>query len=246
MAHSLQGAAPPHGKARLRELAVFPTFKLTLGYNFDFAGREWRISDGRSLADEISGLREALQQSPDDLDRILRLAYLLERNEQTNESRLCDQKAEQLCRKRIAVRPQDGLLLVELGEALNRLDKTAEAESVLRKSTLISSNDWRSWASLGFFLESQSYQMLVPQDSHSHAGPSPDLLEAVRDYRPSLDALKTSEEHSHEAARCFGRAVALGNQQPEFWLEHAGYAFTAGWRPRRSRSQPCSKQPFPT
>jgi tetratricopeptide (TPR) repeat protein len=231
MAHSLQGAAPLHGKERLRELAVFPVLNLTLQLDFNFSGRQWRISDGRSLADEIAGMRDELKSRPDDIERILRLSYLLRQNDQTDEAKLCDQKAEELCRKRIALKPQDGLLLVELGEALGA-DKQAEAESVLRKSVLVSSNDWRCWSSLGCFLEAKSYQLLGPEHPAHYSSPSPETLQKMLDYRPSSDALKTSEELSREAARCLERAAALGGRDREMWLQHAGYAFIAYWRDR--------------
>lgn len=221
----LFGDTPPKGKERLRELAVFPVFNLNFTLNFNPSPSQWRISDGSSLSEEISGLRGELKQQPNDIDRLLHLAFLLSLNTQTNEERVVYQQVEALCRKAVAAKPQDGLLLVKLGEALWGLEKVEETESVLRKSVLISSNDWQSWTILGVFLEGESCKLLVPTNSPVlHASTSLEQMKELLEYRPAAEALKKSEVLNREAARCIERATALGSQKLEFWLQRSQYA----------------------
>jgi len=105
---SLHASAPPHGNDRLRELAVFPEMNLTFNFGLNFQGNKWVFSENANLPDEISRLREELKQQPDDIKQLLRLGDLLDSNGETNESQSCYQKAEKLCRNKVAVNPQDG------------------------------------------------------------------------------------------------------------------------------------------
>jgi hypothetical protein len=116
-------AAPPRGDARLRELVVFPVIDLSFNFGLNFQGNEWVVSKNVDLPSEISRLREELKQQPNDIKRLLRLGNMLDSNGQTNESQSCCQKAEQLCRNKIAVHPQDGLILTDLGEMLGWVGK---------------------------------------------------------------------------------------------------------------------------
>jgi tetratricopeptide (TPR) repeat protein len=227
----VQGAASAHGKEALRELAVFPTYTLSIQYGFNFTGREWRIDDGHSLADEISALRVELKSDPGDIDRVLHLAYLLSQGNQTNDGLQIAQQAEDLCRKHLDATPQDGVLLVQLGEALGDQGKGDEAESMLRRSVLVASNDWRPWSSLGIYLESKSIRYLLPDtDDLAGAGSWSKVIELVLNFQPTAENLRTSEEIHREAGQCLQRAVKLGGKDPEMWIEHAGGEITGGFQ----------------
>ena len=227
----LEGATTEHGKEALRELAVFPTFTLTIAYGFNFAGREWWINDGHSLADKISAQRSELRDAPEDIDRNLRLAYLLSQNNETNEEAQFAKRAEELCRKRLDAKPRDGMALVQLGEALDRQGSGDEAESVLRRSVQVASNDWRTWSSLGTFLTDKSIHPLLPgADQMAGANNLAAVIEHVLTFQPTADDLGTSEEISREARECLQRAVELGGQDPEMWIEQAGGDISAEFR----------------
>jgi tetratricopeptide (TPR) repeat protein len=226
-----RGAAPTHGKEALRELAVFPTYALTIAYGFNFNGREWRIDDGHSLAEEISALRTELKSDPGDIDRVLHLAYLLSLDNQTNDGLQIAQQAEDLCRKHLDATPQDGVLLVQLGEALGDQGKGDEAESMLRRSVLVASNDWRPWSSLGIYLEGKSIRYLLPDTNDlAGAGSLSRVIERVLTFQPTGENLRTSEEIHREAGRCLQRAVKLGGKDPEMWIEYAGGEITRGFQ----------------
>jgi len=221
----VNAAAPPHGKARLRELAVFPKLNLTFGWGFDFQGGTLNYTDNNAdPLEEIARLRQELKQQPDNIQRFLQLGGLLDQNNETNESQICYQKAEQLCRNRLTVNPRDGLILSDLGQALLALNKKDEAESVSRRATLISSNEWKCWVCLGQILENRSIEQLFPQKSVASifalANSAPQKL---LNYRPPPSALERAEASSSEAAKCFDRAVAAAPKEADVFVCRAGY-----------------------
>jgi tetratricopeptide (TPR) repeat protein len=225
-------AAPPRGDARLRELVVFPEMNLSFNFGLSFQGNEWVVSKNVDLPSEISCLREELKQQPNDIKRLLRLGNLLDSNGQTNESQSCYQKIEQFCRNKASVNPQDGLNLTDLGEALWQLDKNEEAESAYRKATLVSSNEWRCWVRRGNFLANEYFVLLFPRNLRDQVFPSASQMpsQKVLDFRPSPDALKTSEARCDEASRCFDRAMALAPKEPEVFFQRAGYMSISNWQ----------------
>ncbi|HSY19682.1 MAG TPA: hypothetical protein VK815_15170 [Candidatus Acidoferrales bacterium] len=221
---AVQAAAPPRGDDRLRELVVFPEMNLNFNFGMSPEGIQWVINENVNLTEKISQLREEAKQQPGDIKRILNLAYALDKNDETNESQACYQKAEQLCRKKLATSPQDGLTMIDLGAALQGLIKKEEAESVYRRATLVSSNEWRCWASLGNYL-AEDYGSLFANEPRGQ-----EIFQALMSsqedsgYRPPAEALKQLEAKANEAARCYERAVALAPGEPELYLQRAGYA----------------------
>ena len=220
--------APRRGKERLRELALYPAMNLSVQFQYNFNGLELWIADGLGLPDEIARQQEELRKQPDDIQGSLRLAFLLNKNDLTNDAEIYWRKSEQLCRTRLETQPKNGLLLSYLGEALGSLDKNDEAMVSYRQAVLVSSNEWKCWAALGLELETRSQNLLLPENASFQIGlPIP---QAVLDFHPSLDALKASEEKDREASRCFERAVALGKKESEVFALHAEYTRISNWR----------------
>ncbi len=220
----------PRGADRLRELVVFPKMSVTFDFGMGSQGNDWAVNKNVDLPGEISRLRGELKQQPDDIKQLLQLGILLDSNDQTNEAQSYYRKAEQLCRDKAAVNPQNGLNLTDLGEALRQLDKHDEAESVYRKATLVSSNEWRCWVELGNFLASEHYFLLFPKNLRSQIVPTHAPSQGVLDYRPSADALAKSEAFCNEASRCFDRAMALAPKEPEVFFQRAGYMSVSNWQ----------------
>jgi len=243
MAHTALGDSPPHGKERLRELAVFPSFQLSVSYEIKSAWDDMWIGGAQELAVEIRGIRGALKREPGDIDGILHLAYLSGLNNQTDDERSGNQDAERLCRRRLETTPENGWSLAQLGRALDHLGKNNEAESVLRRSVLVSSNDWRCHAILGNFLEASSCAALMPPESRNTSGPQRNQIEMMLDYKPSPEAHARCEELHREAARYMNQAVALGQSDPELWLARARFSRQSGQRDFLFRRQYDATQP---
>jgi len=182
------------------------------------------------LPSAIGKQREELKHQPDDVKQLLHLAYLLDCNNETNESLSCYQKAEQLCRNKVAANPQDSLSLIALGETLDALGKEAEAESSFRKATLVSSNEWRCWVSLGNFLPNEYFFSMFPTNFWSQIVPGQPLSQEILDYRPSAEALKKAEAARDEASRCFDQAMVIAPKEPEVFFQRAGYMSSSNWQ----------------
>lgn len=216
-------AAPQQGKQRLRELAVFPTLNLRIDFNWNCDGLLWRISRGSSLQDEIADLQSDLKRQPDDVTKLLQAGYRLDLDGQTNESAACYKKAQQLSRRHVESAPQEALSLINLGTALAELDQIAEAEGALRKSVLVSSNQWQCWAALAGFLDQQSFSALLPEPMRSQINILSLPSQEVLDYKPTPEAIKNGEALRREAAQCMDRAMALATNEPEAFIQHAWF-----------------------
>lgn len=219
--------APQRGSDRLRELVVLPTINLSFYIGMDFQINQWVIHENEDLLEKITRLRDEVNRHPDDIDLLLRLGNALDQNGQTNESKTCFLVAEKLCRKRIAARPQDGSSMTKLGVALNELGRVDEAEHALRNATLIASNDWRCWTSLGNFLGNKPVQMF-PESLRRRFSFSQAPRE-ILDYRPSGEMLVSAETSCNEASRCFDRAVTLAPKAPAMFIQRAGYLSMSNW-----------------
>ena len=227
---SLQAAAPTHGKARLRELAVFPSLNLTFQWGFSFQGGTLILTDNTGPSEKIAELRKKLKQQPDDIEELLQLGGWLDQNNETNESQVCYEKAERLCRNKVAQNPKDGLSLTELGAALDALDKKDEAESVCRKAILVSPNEWKCWTGLGQILENRSFDQLFPQKSITSIIASANSApQELLNYRPTPGALQKAEALRSEAAGCFDHAVSLAPKEAEVFLGRASYRIVSNW-----------------
>jgi tetratricopeptide (TPR) repeat protein len=83
---------------------------------------------------------------------------------------------------------------------------------------------------LGNFLANE-YILLFPKNLRGQIfllGQMPS--QAILDYQPSPDALKTSEARCDEASRCFDRAMALAPKEPEVFFQRAGYMSISNWQ----------------
>ena len=220
---SLEATAPPHGEERLRELVVFPQMDVSFNWGINFQEGHWVINQNVDLSEAIAAQREDLKRRSDDVEGLMHLAYLLDSNDETNESQSCYQEAERLCRHKIAANPQDGLILTELGRVLDESGNKGEAEHCFRKATLISSNDWRCWVGLGNFLSSGYFWRMFPSNYCDQIlfGKTPS--EEVLNYWPTADAFNKAESACQEASQCFDRAVVLAPKEPEVFFQRAGY-----------------------
>jgi tetratricopeptide (TPR) repeat protein len=224
-AFSSPAASPAHGKQRLRELVVFPIMNTSFGFSFDLKDPDLTETlEEASDEEQIEELRNELKKQSDDIRRLIRLGLLLDQSGKTNESATYLEKALRLCRLKVEQRPTDGLVLTDLGDTLRALDKDAEAESVYRKATLISSNEWKCWTVLGNFLDYRSSSLLTPAWTHTQMNPSAiSYFQDMLDSHPSAEQFSQSQELRNEAFKCFDRAVALAPKEPEVYLQRAGH-----------------------
>jgi len=196
---------------------------LNFGVYNNFDGSLWWITDGTTLKEQVEISRSDLKADPRNVKKLLRCGYFLSLNAQTNESKAIFKEAEKLCKDRLALNPSDGLLLTELGKALEEMGRFEEAESTYRKSVSVASNQWQCWAGLGYFLQQSSYNTLIPDRFSREIETSYTPSQESLDYRPAGEALKKAEAQSKEAAICFDRALGLAKNEPDAFMEFAGF-----------------------
>lgn len=224
---ALPAISPKRGKARLHELAVFPTLSMTWKLGFTFSSSASELADDTALTNRIEETRRQTKENPGDIGRQIRLGALLAENGETNASSQCFEKAVTLCRTKAEARSHDGLVLTQLGRALAALRRIDESESVLRRATVLSSNEWKCWAGLGEFLTQRAFDLIVPEKFWSYAQSATPLPREVLDYRPAPDAFERAQRYRAEAARCFDRAVSLAPSEADVFLRRALHCYLA-------------------
>ena len=132
-------------------------------------GWQWHISRADFIEDhlvpgEIEKLRNEAKENPEEPERLLRLGLLLNRTGETNEARGWFERAEKAARKKSELRPSDCLALVCLANTLGELDRLGEVDSLLRKATMVSSNEWKCWSGLGRYLGSDAFDEILPAE----------------------------------------------------------------------------------
>lgn len=221
---ALLASTPPRGTSRLCELAVFPKFDLTFKFGFTVKGGEVVLDCGEDPAGRISELRQALKRQPDDVPHLLMLGDLLNDINETNAAHNCYLQAEKICRERLGGSPQSGLLLVNLGQALQGLDKADEAEICCRKATQVAPKEWRCWAGLGELLFARMWKTLSPNlNLMSLLSAKGDTVSGLLKNPPSAGTLQKAIALDREAAQCYDQAVALAPDEPDAYLRRSGF-----------------------
>ncbi len=210
-------ATPELGKDKLRRLAKMPAVSFAPEWAFDPVRGFTLGSEDVDRKRKISSLRRELQQNPAEGEGFLRLGNLsAEAGDGANAYRYLAQ-AVQLLRKQSDARPDDGLLLAKLGEALQGIGKTQEAESVLRRAVRASPKEWQCWLALGRFLDSESRRAVSGvMAATMAAGPKGAPRGGGAGLGPDSAALVP--KRLDEAGACFDQAVASAPTESEGFL----------------------------
>ncbi len=207
--------APKRGKERLLALTVTPTINFEFHLDYNSATTLADLTNELSTSDRILELRKQLRELPGDSGVLIQLGRLLESSE-TNEANRCFQQAFTIAEQRIALRPHDGLAQIDLGDACDELEKKQLAEKAYRAATQISSNEWRSWAALGQFLDRETRIALYP--ASLAAGQTTSRVEVPF---PAPEKVELAANARVEAAQCFDRAVSLAPDEVDAHLLRA-------------------------
>src|SRR6185503_18149230 len=106
------------------------------------------------------------------------------------------------------------------GDALHNLGNNIEAESVYRRATLVSSNQWKCWAGLGTFLGDRAYNVLMPKGAGERSPPASLRMLPLADSQ-APETLAASEAMRKESEKCFDRAVSLAPKEVDVFLARA-------------------------
>jgi tetratricopeptide (TPR) repeat protein len=210
---------PPRDIERLKGLALAPKVNLTFGWGFWFYTPLEELLADASLEEQISELKRDVTQNPGDTAKHYELGRLLNRTGDAPAANASFQTALELARAKVELRPEDGIAHVDLGRALTQLNQDGEAEVVLRRATLIASNEWQTWVAMGTFNGKRAQtalfagRMLNPD--RGNAG--------ILEQRPSPDEIEVARLSLREASRCFDLAAQVGPKSPEVYLQRAWF-----------------------
>jgi tetratricopeptide (TPR) repeat protein len=154
-AAALHAAAPEQTRQKLRSLAMLPSLSFSFStYTTDLRYPELAVSQ-QELIGRINDLQRKLRESPDEPGLELELGRFLRAVGRTNESKRAAAKAIELFRPQAHDAPRDIGVQIDIAHALEAAGNLDEAESVLRRSVAIATNEWRCWDGLGELLDAK-------------------------------------------------------------------------------------------
>ncbi len=224
----LHGATPPRGNERLRELAVTPALNMTLNFSVKTSTFIEDLTEEGTPEDWIEQARNKLKIEPDDLLTQVKLGRLLNANDDTNAARFVYEKAAALGRKRLEQRPNDGVNLTLLADAVWSLGNKVEAESLYRRATAVASNDWHGWVGLGDMLCGQAALVCLELITDSKHESEPTDKKSIP--TSSLEYLDEAIKRRHEASICFQRAYEIAPREFEVLLRCGQYRSYSNWQ----------------
>jgi tetratricopeptide (TPR) repeat protein len=250
-AAALHAAAPEKTRQKLRSLAMLPSLSFSFStYTTDLRYPELAVSQ-QELIGRINDLQRKLRESPDEPGLELELGRFLRAVGRTNESNRAAAKAIELFRPRAHDAPRDIGVQIDFAHALEAAGNLDEAESVLRRSVAIATNEWRCWDGLGELLDAKEEIVLGGTQWASTTLPLTDQftfssgssVPAVLLSNPPPAALiKEAESAENEADRCFDRAVTLAPAEAQAYIarvqHRSGYSFVRRFlNPYRQRGK---------
>jgi tetratricopeptide (TPR) repeat protein len=212
-------AEEPGNRERLRQAAKLPSLEVAVNIGFDSRHRFKLLDDGPPGPEAIAVLRKALKGDASDAERYLQLARLYDDSRESDRAGEAARKAAELFRQRLKDRPQDGALLVGLGQALDEVDEDKEEEEVLRRAVKAAPGEARPWLALGSLLENRAVTVLF-NDGKGGADLSL-LLAMVLKAKPPEAKIAQGEKLLDEARDCFDRAVKAAPRDAECYT-HRG------------------------
>ncbi len=223
-----QSATLPKGKERLRELAVAPQLTMSFGINIRSSTFMEDLTEEGTIADWKERAQAKLREEPENLQVQLQLGRLLRADGDTNAARACYEKVAQTGRRRAEQRPNDGLNLTWLAEAVSEIGERDEAESLYRRATAVASNNWRCWIELGKFLDDCSFNAMSSEHP-SRASQPTTLMERWLKFPPPADNLEQAIKRRNEASVSFQRAYEIAPNEFEVLIMRGRHLSFSNW-----------------
>lgn len=199
--------------AKLRAAASLPQIDVKLNMQFRFdrvAG--FVVNETKPVpAVEIAQLRQQMNGSVEDAERLLRLAAALQSSNDVAGAVKAREQALKFRQDAVKQHPNDGFAHTQLALALAALERSPEAEAEMRRAQELSPGDWRVWSEWGEFRLGQI------KPGTSTAG-EVDLGEQQTHARELLDGVKAAHD----------KAVQLAPENPEPYIRRAMFQMSGG------------------
>lgn len=209
-------------REKLRRAVSLPKIFVAIGYGVSrrgiFRSSSAAISDPDQIAvrNQIAVSERELKGDVADADHYSRLSDLYSQAGQSVKAKGARAKAVELFRKQLEQHPDDAVIQLRLAELLDCIEKTEEAEALVRLAVKDHPNDWHSWLALGELLDFKSRRAIIGRKSLPFAGPET-LLQGLREACPTPGKMAASQQLRREAVSCYDQAARLAPGEAEVY-----------------------------
>lgn len=229
---TLPAVAKAVDKKKLRRAISLPEPSLIFGYGMNIRGEFTGGSTAELAAvpqpDKFAEIEKEMKGDASDAERYSRLATLYFRARQPAKGKEARHKAVALFRKQLEQHPDDTAIQLRLANALDDVDKSQEAETLVRRVVQDDRKDWHAWLVLGEILDGKSRQAITGGKPAHPFGPEA-LLQAIRAAHPTPETIAAARQHHQEALACFDRAVRLAPGESEVYRRRAASRYHYGF-----------------
>ena len=215
-------------KDKLRRAASLPHLSIIIGYGVNRQGDFITTPETAPHPEKIAELEKELKGDATDVECYRRLAKLYYRTYQPAKGKEVSRKVVSLLREQLEQHPDDRASRLRLADALERVEKQDEAETLVRRVVKDHPNDWHAWLALGEILDTKCWEAITNGKPFRPVGPEP-LLQAMRVAQPTPERIAASQRYRREAVACFDRAVALAPREPKTYRQRGGSRYTYGF-----------------
>lgn len=213
---TLTTAAKAVDKEKLRQAVFTPQISIIIGYRVSWRGGFEAMADELPEPGKIAGIEGELKGDATDAERYIRLAQIYLRGKQPAKVKEARLKAVTLFRKQLEQHRDDIASQLRLADTLDLIEKSEEAEALVRRVLKDHPTEWHAWLVLGDILEGKSWQAIMGSKPYHWTGPET-LLRSIRAAQPTQENIATSHQYRQEAVACFDRAVSLAPGESEVY-----------------------------
>lgn len=214
-------------REKLRKMVSLPRMTVLIGYGVNGRGEFENQADLLPDPDKTVQIEKGLRGDETDAESYSRLALLYSRVNQPARAKEARLKAVELFRKQLGQHPDDTAIQLHLADALDRIDKSADAEALVRRAIEEHPNDWHAWLALAELLQGNSWGAILGHKPFHFSSPET-LVQSIRAAQPTPERIAASQQYRREAIACFDRAARIAPRESEVYRRRGASRYCYG------------------
>lgn len=213
---------------KLRKAASLPRITVLIGFGVNSRGKFLASPVVVPEPAQLTAREKELTGDATDAERYVSLADLYFRSNQSDKGKEARRKAVPLFRKQLEQHPGDTAIQLRLADTLDVIERSEEAESLVRRLVKDHPSEWHAWLVLGRILDGKSAREIKGRKPLNSASPEA-LLKSMRAAKPTPEQIAAAKQYRDEAVACFDRAVSLAPGESQVYTQRGASRYHYGF-----------------